>query len=137
MDENNNGDCEEDGPDKVDLGQLKVEIDKAKVRTGALDGGGGGGGSLMSHVDFKKWQCRMSLSLYFPQCHMSNLRKGYVPCHYKFYLPVACHYALCRISILRKGHVTLSILGVKAKVRTLSYSCLLSLVRHICPGDNY
>ena len=46
---------------------------------GALDGG-----SPMSHIDFKKWQCHMSLSLIFPQCHMSNLRKGYVPCHYDF-----------------------------------------------------
>ena len=33
----------------------------------------------MSHVDFKKWQCRMSLLLIFFKCHMSNLRKGYVP----------------------------------------------------------
>ena len=34
-------------------------------RSGVLDGGGGGGGGgggLMSHVDFKKCQCRMSLS---------------------------------------------------------------------------
>ena len=28
---------------------------------GALDGG-----PVMSHVDFKKWHCRMSLSLIFP-----------------------------------------------------------------------
>ena len=38
---------------------------------GALDGG-----SPMSHVNFKKWQCCMSLT-YFPQWHMSNLRKAY------------------------------------------------------------
>ena len=40
---------------------------------GALDGG-----PPMSHVDFKIWLCRMSLSLIFPHCHMSNVRKG---CH--------------------------------------------------------
>ena len=57
-----------------------------RSNTGALDGG-----SPMSHVKFKKWQCRMSLSLISPQCHMSNLRKGYVLCHYHFYPPVACH----------------------------------------------
>ena len=27
---------------------------------------GGGGRGPMSHVDFKKWQCHMSLSLIFP-----------------------------------------------------------------------
>ena len=32
---------------------------------GPLMGVAGGGGG-MSHVDFKKWQCRMSLSLIFP-----------------------------------------------------------------------
>ena len=31
---------------------------------GALDGGGGG--TTMSHVAFKNWQCRMSLSLRIP-----------------------------------------------------------------------
>ena len=33
---------------------------------GAIDGMGGGGGVLMSHVDFKKCQCPMSLLLIFP-----------------------------------------------------------------------
>ena len=56
----------------------------------------------MSHVSFA----------YIPQCHMSNLRKYYVPCHYLFSQHVACHYALCRIiSNLSNAHVVLSILG--------------------------
>ena len=36
----------------------------------------------MSHVNFKKWQCYMSLSFFSPQCHMSNLLNEYVACHY-------------------------------------------------------
>ena len=53
---------------------------------GALDGG-----TPMSHVNFKKWQCRMSLSLIFlNQCHMLNLRYDYVPCHYMCSPHVAC-----------------------------------------------
>ena len=41
----------------------------------------------MSHVDFKKWHCRMSLSLNcFPQCHMHvDFKEGYVQCQYTFY----------------------------------------------------
>ena len=37
-------------------------LDPGGVEEGAHDGEGGG---AMSHVDFKKWQCRMSLSLIF------------------------------------------------------------------------
>ena len=52
---------------------------------------------------------------YFPQCqcHMSNLRNGYVRCHYILNPHVPCHYAPCHMSNLRNGHVALSILGVK------------------------
>ena len=82
-------------------------------RTGPL------AGVPMSPVDFKKCQCRMSLSLiYMPMsalCCMSNLRKGYGTCHYNFYPPVACQQALCCMSNLRKCHVALLILGVTVK----------------------
>ena len=50
---------------------------------GALDGGGGG--SPMSHVEFKKWLCQLSLFFNFNvdlkmvPCRMSNLRNGL--CH--------------------------------------------------------
>ena len=50
---------------------------------------------------------------YFPQCHMSNLRNGHVPCHYILTPHVTCHYAPCHMSTLRNDHVNLSILGVK------------------------
>ena len=52
------------------------------------------------------------MSPHFLQCHMSNFRKGYVPCEYNFYAPIACHLALCRMPNLRKGCVALWILGV-------------------------
>ena len=70
------------------------------------------GASTMSHVDFKKWQCPMSLSLIFHICHMSNLRKGYVPYVIIILAPVACHIALYHMSNLRNAHVALSNLGV-------------------------
>ena len=47
-------------------------------------------GGPMSPVDFKKWQCHMSLSLiyahvaYLCPCRMSNLRNDYVACRYLF-----------------------------------------------------
>ena len=47
----------------------------------------------MSHVEFKKWPCHMSLRC---QCHMSNLRKGHVP-----------------LLNLRIGHVAVSNFGVE------------------------
>ena len=50
---------------------------------------------------------------YFPQCHMSNLRNDYVPCHYISKPHVACHYVPCPMSNLRNYHVALSILGVR------------------------
>ena len=53
---------------------------------GALDGG-----SQMSHVEFKKMAMSQVSVAYCPQCHMSNLRNEYVPCHYIFSLHVACH----------------------------------------------
>ena len=36
----------------------------------------------MSHVDFKKYQHRMSLSLNIPPCALLTLRNGHVSCHY-------------------------------------------------------
>ena len=60
------------------------KMQRHSTKTGALDGG-----SPMSHVDVKKWQCCMSL--HFPQCHTSNLREGYAPCHYIVGPHVACH----------------------------------------------
>ena len=46
--------------------------------------GPGRGGGPMLHVEFKKWQCRMYLSLIGPKsiCPLSNLRNGNVECHY-------------------------------------------------------
>ena len=48
----------------------------------------------MSPVDFKKWQCPLSLFLFLDlpldfeivQCRLSILRNGNVPCHYNFKL---------------------------------------------------
>ena len=67
----------------------------------------------MSHVDFKKWQCHMSLSLIFLHVTMSNLRHGHVACHYHFHSPVACLLALYHLSIVRYEHVALSNLRVE------------------------
>ena len=41
-----------------------------------------------------------------PQCHVSILRKGFVPCHYILNPQVVCH-----MSNLRNVHVALSIQG--------------------------
>ena len=41
-------------------------------------------GGLMSHVDFKKWQCRMSLLLIFLNVPYRIQDYDYVPCHYIF-----------------------------------------------------
>ena len=49
--------------------------------------------SPMSHVEFKKRLCHMSL---------------------RFLAHVVCHLALCRMSNLRNGDVSLSILGSRA-----------------------
>ena len=38
----------------------------------------------MSHVEFNKWQCRMSLSPTNPYVRLSNLRNDNVACHYWF-----------------------------------------------------
>ena len=55
--------------------------------SGALDEG-----FPMSHVDFKKWQCRIYVSVaYFLQCHKSNLRNDYVPCQCILSPHVTCH----------------------------------------------
>ena len=51
-----------------------------KLHVGALDQGGGGG-SLISHVDFKKCPCLVSLfkkKFRMAQYHMSNLRNHYM-----------------------------------------------------------
>ena len=44
-------------------------------------------------------------NLYFPQCHMSNLRTDCVTCHYIF-----SPHVTCRMSNLRNTHVALTIL---------------------------
>ena len=58
----------------------------------ALGGdGGGGGGSPMSHVNFKKWQCRMSLLLFSPMSHV-EFKKGL--CHMSLYFVPPCRMSL-------------------------------------------
>ena len=52
----------------------------------------------MSHVDFLKWQYRMSLLLIFHKCDMSNLRNSHVSCHFLCLPP-------CRISLSLMSHV--------------------------------
>ena len=46
-------------------GTSRVMLSKT---TGALEGGGGG--ILMSHVEFKKWLCQLSLIFYFSIFHV-------------------------------------------------------------------
>ena len=86
-----------------------------------LFSGGGGGGGLdgVTNVACRFLETAMShVSVaYFPQCHMSNLRNDYVPCHYILKPHVPCHYAQCHMSNLRNDHVALSILGVKGHFR--------------------
>ena len=72
------------------------------------------GGSPMPYVDLRNGNASVSVA-YIPHCHMWNLRKGYVPCHYIFTPHVACHYALWRMPNLRNAYVALSILGVKGR----------------------
>ena len=49
-----------------------------------------------------------------PMSHVKfNKINDNVACCYLFLSPVACHYALCRLSILRKGRVAVSNLGVE------------------------
>ena len=67
-----------------------------------------GGGSLMSHVDFKKWQC---LSHLFSSMSHVEYRKRLCPMSLHFYLSPD---VACRLSKLRNTHVPLSFLGVKA-----------------------
>ena len=57
----------------------------------------------MSHVYFKKWQCRMSLSLKIPPCPLLNFRNGNVPCHYLFEPHVAVTMAHVALLNLRKA----------------------------------
>ena len=49
-------------------------------------------GVLMSHVNFKKCQCRMSLSVYFP-CPLTNSRNANVWCHSIMWVNVSFAYA--------------------------------------------
>ena len=65
----------------------------------------------MSHVDFKKCQCQMSLSLN-TSLVLSNLRNGHVACHNLFRPHVAVAKVHVALSTLRNGHGALSILGV-------------------------
>ena len=73
---------------------------------------GWGGGVLMSHVDFKKCQCRMSLSLNSSPvpCRIFKMPMSHVTIFFLANVAVAKdHVAL---SNLGNGHVALSILGV-------------------------
>ena len=47
------------------------------------------------------------------QCRLSILRIGNVPCHYFLNIPVDFKVSQCRMSILRNGSVALSNLRVK------------------------
>ena len=82
--------------------------------------GWGGGGVPMSHVEFKKWQCRMSLSL-INRCLLSNVRNGNVACHYRFSPSCRVARAPCRMSnnYLRNGHVAVSNLVVQTHMIAL------------------
>ena len=48
-----------------------------------------------------------------PQCRLSTLRNGSVPCHYFLNVPVDFNRVQCHLSNLRKCHVALSNLRVK------------------------
>ena len=66
----------------------------------------------MSPVDFKKCQCRVSLSLIILcPCYMSNLRNIPVTCHSIFVKP--CRMSIGLFKNLGNGHVALSNLRVK------------------------
>ena len=60
--------------------------------SGALDGG-----SPMSHVDFKKWQCCMSLSLIFSNVTCQNQEKALSH--------VTIIFSPCRMSLSPMSHV--------------------------------
>ena len=74
----------------------------------------------MSPVDFKKWQCPLSLFFKFP-CRFLNsplfpvdFKKGQCPLSLFFYLFLSTLKRVqCRLSNLRKGCVALSNLRVK------------------------
>ena len=70
----------------------------------------------MSHVDCKKWQCRMSLSLKIPVSPV-EFKNGHVPCDYLFRPHVAVKKVHVALSNSRNSHVTLSVLGVKGPRR--------------------
>ena len=75
----------------------------------------------MSHVEFKKWSCCISLSSSCPMsplkcCHV-EFKKCHVLCHYFFW---PCQYALCRMLILRNCRVAVSNLGVKSHCYNLT-----------------
>ena len=95
---------------------IKCQLIPMLATLGALDGG-----SPMSPVDFKKWQCPLSLflkncpvDLKIVSCPLSILRKVNVPCHYfSKFLSVDFKRDQCHLSNLRKGRVALSNLRVK------------------------
>ena len=73
----------------------------------------------MSPVDFKKWQCPLSLfvncSCRFKKSPMSpvDFKKCQCPLSLILKIPVDFKIVQCRLSILRKSSVALSNLGVK------------------------
>ena len=66
---------------------------------------------------------------YFPQCHMSNLRNDYVPCHYICKPQCCMSLTPCHMSNIRNDHVALLILGVKGHIFTVMLLVLIGIVR--------
>ena len=86
----------------------------------------------MSYVEFKKCLCPLFLN--WP-CPLSPLGSSYVVCRPMscplFFLP--CHSALCRMLILRNGHVAVSNLRVKSP--TSSSGRLMNRISQAPPGE--
>ena len=66
-------------------------------------------GVPMSHVDYKKWQCR-PVEFKETTCHPVDLKK--TSCHYVGFRKVPCRMSL----MPEKSHVAMSILGVYAPI---------------------
>ena len=78
-------------------------------------------------VDFKKWQCRMSLSLKTPHvpCRIKEMTMSHVT---MTLIPCRVTKAPCHMSNLKNGRVTVSISGVKGHIYcTLSGHSFISL----------
>ena len=67
-----------------------------------------------------------------PQCRLSILRNGNVPCRLFLNVPVDFKVPQCRLSILRNGPVALSNLGVKGPYHTEIFFYFLSTACFCC-----